>query len=129
MLAQLAEVAINIMQVVLSNAAALSEAAETLESLRVAATDAAPPDGFEEQKREALTLWSDQAKALKVCVDMIERGPASDKEVSEELLDMLRRGYRAYFKQDIPKEMEEFFMERSNNIAAAYMGRVAREPK
>lgn len=82
----------------------------------------------EEAKRGLIKCWRDAYDAAEVAADLLERGPMDAKVFAKEIEKSLLLGMNIV-SADMGGRDEMYCRERANNIAQAYSGRVAREPK
>ncbi len=130
MLELIAEVGITVAMQANSLASQMRQCAESLAALRRAGVDCVAGPEQEEAKRDIIKNFDDMSDALSVASDMLDRGPLPTNDLRKELFESLCAGYRAcYVGKELTDEQAKFFLERASNIAAAYAGRVAREPK
>lgn len=92
---------------------------EQMEAIRKQIVDTAVGANQEAAKRDAVALLRSRVDELRVAADMIERGPMDAKDLASNICESLRLRF----------DEHHICQERANNIAAAYQGRVAMEPK
>ena len=107
----------------------LTEAAELFGMLRKAIVDEAVTADHEQVKRDTIKNIRDIEDNIRAAVEVLTRGTMPATEFREDLTAMMIGGWKAIHKDAPPAEIERFMLERANNIAQAYAGRVLRELK
>lgn len=126
LLVELADMNTTLFEAATTIAESLSGLAKQLEALRGIGADIVVSPDREKSKRELLATLADYAQSLRQAVDMVNRGPMDGKEFAAEVYATLMRGDWQWAKENDAADV--ICRERANNIAAAYAGRVLREP-
>lgn len=103
--------------------------ASNLRSLARLGADSPVSADREQQKRDAIAHWLKCADQIDIASDMIERGPVDGEVLAQEIFDALAIRSYNFLGADKGAEIDILLRERANNIAQAYQGRVAMEPK
>lgn len=113
----------------------LERMAESLDHLRSRLADIAVTPDDEEAKRFMISLWDEQSENWRRAADIVRCGTIEPTTLANELKDALFVNSGTIVRKTPDGEhvriddFREHLIERANNIAAAYRGRVAREPK
>lgn len=121
----LAETAETLCKEAIAAADTLDRLAETFEYFRGRLVDIAASREDEEAKRSMVWLWDEQIANWRAAAEFVRFGAIDQKQVATELRDMLLLRAPDLLNGNVV----ELLTERANNIAAAYAGRIMREPK
>lgn len=129
MFEQIAELAETTFESAVVYASMLRGVALNLRSLARIGADSPVSTDREQAKRDAISHWLKCADRIDITSDMIERGPLDSEVLAQEIFDALTIRSYNFPGADKGADIDNLLRERANNIAQAYHGRVAMEPK